>query len=335
MFAPLGLHVPQFTYADPNVQDTLDEQNDSKPFAFSELFQSSVATSPAISILRDVATPRPSVDDTTAAFIGFSWGPAIDAFPDAAPPVVPPIQATPAPNRLSPPGLLNTPFLLSTPVMNPLHFTTPMRPANQTPFQTLSRNSTVRRATIRRPVSDREAMKQLVNCVGMSARKRVMESGRKPRILSSLSHNRTNSFKKELRFHQTPDDPAQMPLSGTDTEEDTDMDMDAPPSPSPSPRPSSAMSRRSGTASVTGTLSRIMIGDLSQRTGTDASMRVGGEFSRRASVDFSSAYISSPVQHLRGETTLDDLQAKHMSLMRSILALEQQLQGFASSLEEP
>lgn len=333
MLAPLGLHVPQFTYADANIQDDSAEQNDSRPFAFSELFQSSVGSSPAISILRDVATPRPSVDDTTAAFIGFSWGPAIDAFPDVAPPVALPAQMTPARNRLSPAGLCTAaPFLLSTPVTNTLHFSTPMRPANQTPFQTLSRNSTARRATIRRPVSDREAMKQLVNCVGMSARKRVMESGRKPRILSSLSLNRTNSFKKELRFHQTPDDPAQMPLSGTDTEEDTDMDTDAPPSPSPSPRPSSAMSRRSGTS--TGTFSRIMIGDLSQRTGTDASMRMGGESSRRTSVDLSGAYIPSSLRHPTRETPFDDLQAKHMSLMRSIRTLEQQLQGFASSLED-
>lgn len=33
-------------------------------------------------------------------------------------------------------------------------------------------------------VSDHEVMKQLINCVGMSARKKVLESGRKPRILT-------------------------------------------------------------------------------------------------------------------------------------------------------
>jgi hypothetical protein len=67
-------------------------------------------------------------------------------------------------------------------------------------------------------VSDREAMKQLVDCVGMSARKKVLESGRKPRILAAMfdvsskggsTGGRTGSagtgfksgtLRKELRF---------------------------------------------------------------------------------------------------------------------------------------
>lgn len=43
-------------------------------------------------------------------------------------------------------------------------------------------------------------MKQLVDCVGMSARKKVLESGRKPRRLLSL--NRSSTL-KELRFDRS------------------------------------------------------------------------------------------------------------------------------------
>ncbi|KAF8917891.1 kinase-like domain-containing protein [Mucidula mucida] len=334
--APSNLHVPQFTYADPNAnisEDYSAEQNDSKPFAFSELFQSSIGSSPAISILRDVATPRPTSDDTTSAFIGFSWGPTSDAFPDRAPASQNPAQRTPLPPRLTPMSLFSTPapLVLTTPVMNPQRFSTPMRPANRTPFQTLSRNSTVRRTGVRM-VSDREAMKQLVDCVGMSARKKVLDSGRKPRILSSFTRSRASSF-KELRFNPMPN-LNKIPVNGTDTEEDTDMDIDAPPSPSPSPRPGSAMSRRSGTPTVTGTFSRIMIGEMSQRTGTDASLRVGGDSSRPILGDFSPTFRPSPLQASTSGTTLDELQRKHVVLMRNIHSLEQRLQRLASSVQE-
>lgn len=81
-------------------------------------------------------------------------------------------------------------------------FATPVRPSAMTPFQTLPRTSTVRRTAPRRAVSDREAMKQLVNCVGMSARKKVLESGRKPRILTSGSRSRSSTL-KELRFDRS------------------------------------------------------------------------------------------------------------------------------------
>jgi hypothetical protein len=53
-------------------------------------------------------------------------------------------------------------------------------------------------------------MKELVNLVGMSARKRVVESGRKPRILARMSIGERSSRRtssgtiKELRFDMTP-----------------------------------------------------------------------------------------------------------------------------------
>ena len=83
-------------------------------------------------------------------------------------------------------------------------FATPIRHNALTPFQTLPRTSTVRRTVQRRAVSDREAMKQLVDCVGMSARKKVLESGRKPRVLQALSGSagRAGTL-KELRFDRS------------------------------------------------------------------------------------------------------------------------------------
>jgi hypothetical protein len=53
-------------------------------------------------------------------------------------------------------------------------------------------------------------MKELVNLVGMSARKRVIESGRKPKILTGISVGERSSRRtssgtvKELRFDMTP-----------------------------------------------------------------------------------------------------------------------------------
>ena len=53
-------------------------------------------------------------------------------------------------------------------------------------------------------------MKELVNLVGMSARKRVIESGRKPKILAGISIGERSSRRtssgtiKELRFDMTP-----------------------------------------------------------------------------------------------------------------------------------
>ncbi len=133
--------------------------------------------------------------------------------------------------------------------------------------------STLRRtrtAPRRRPVSDREAMRQLVDCIGLSARKKVLAAGRTPRG-SALGPSRTNL--KTLRFATEPPEPPDFSepwpgswrdgdsskLDGTavfaldvggEDESDGASASDAPPSPSPSPRPGSAMSmlsRRSAT----------------------------------------------------------------------------------------
>ncbi len=118
-------------------------------------------------------------------------------------------------------------------------------------------------------------MKQLVHWVGMSARKRVLESGRKPRVLPdtfmksnyrhpSKSHSKSNlsssvkeNKKKELRFFDPVTTRTLFPglkivtasTASGDVSEDTDAS--ALMSPSPSPRPMSAMSRRSATPTMT------------------------------------------------------------------------------------
>jgi hypothetical protein len=112
-------------------------------------------------------------------------------------------------------------------------------------------------------------MRQLVDCIGLSARKKVLESGRTPRSALALTRTRT----KSLRFAtQAPLDftatitgdsgtlssALALALAASDDDEDESdgasaCTSDAPPSPSPSPgpRPGSAMSRRSTTPVTT------------------------------------------------------------------------------------
>ncbi|TBU46771.1 kinase-like protein [Dichomitus squalens] len=218
---PMELHVPQFTYAmsvaptAPATSDSPEEsQSKSRAFAFSALFQSSPMTAPGGSQMSIVqATPSHAStrsilrDQPVSAFIGFTWGPPMDAFDKTS--SSPQHRA-----NLSTPRLLQhlfappTPFsqlptnVQSTPVGPRYPFATPVRPNALTPFQTLPRASTVRRTVQRRAVSDREAMKQLVDCVGMSARKKVLESGRKPRLLLSNTRSGASTL-KELRFDRS------------------------------------------------------------------------------------------------------------------------------------
>lgn len=145
------------------------------------------------------------------SFVGFTWGPAFGAFD--------PQKGTPTPKKVAFHNMLDTTAsqALHNHLMVPATprgstdkiFATPVRGnPTATPF---TRPSTVRRSTApRRVISDREAMKELVNLVGMSARKRVIESGCKPRILTGLSIGERSSRRtssgtvKELRFDMTP-----------------------------------------------------------------------------------------------------------------------------------
>ncbi|TFY61615.1 hypothetical protein EVJ58_g4401 [Rhodofomes roseus] len=225
---PDDLHTPQFTYTTPLAPAEVtgasspQDASQSRPFAFSALFQSSPMTNPGVSMnptLTPSHTQTPSSrsilrDQPSTTFIGFSWGPPKDAFDNQSQRPSPsgPTNAdinTPRPlHRL---GVPTTPFapasaIQSTPITsNRYPFATPIRPSMLTPYGTLPRASTIRRTAPRRAVSDREALKQLVDCVGQSARKKVLESGRKPRAVGSLTRFRTASASggsalKELRF---------------------------------------------------------------------------------------------------------------------------------------
>ncbi|EJD05220.1 kinase-like protein [Fomitiporia mediterranea MF3/22] len=197
--SPPDLLLPEFTYATPlappePVDDNSESSTDtSKPFAFSALFQSSVTSKPDASSFHSnqqdlLSTPAfgrrsfsrggssASAERSIASFIGFSWGPPKDAFDEAT-------RIVPAEPASSEPGLCVLPEV-NNEIPSPKHpLVTPKRPSRGTAPPSTVRVTSVRRSAQSRPVSDREAMRMLVNCVGQSARKRVLESGKKPKIL--------------------------------------------------------------------------------------------------------------------------------------------------------
>jgi hypothetical protein len=347
---PSDLHLPQFTYttpiasvdgvppAQPQNSPSLNESY-SQPFAFSALFQSSRDLSPGLSALH--STPSQKLtrsairEQAMTSFIGFSWGPMKDAFPSLDEyHFSPPNIDTPKPL-----GLRST---QSTPYIKPRHSTdsyphaTPTRPAPHT----LPRTSTVRRRNTaqRRPVSDREAMKQLVDCVGMSARKKVLESGRKPRLLT-LPLNRPSSggLKKDVRFGP----PLPRPIIGAvdgDVESSQEVmpevvdylaeseytESEGPPSPSPSPRPGSAMStlsRRSVTPTISASYSPRPNNTATGGSGTPLLNPLAAIYRRDR--DLSESDLSD--QQPFAATTLDALAHKHVSIMSDIEDIEQRL----------
>ncbi|KAJ7767977.1 kinase-like domain-containing protein [Mycena maculata] len=332
---PPDLHLPQFTYAEPSFPPTVDDSHShSQPFAFSALFQSSAVTSPGASVLHANVDATPlrgsrSLSPADDAFIGFSWGPPEDAFPQlpggGSPGLAHAGMATPQPARLAIPR--------ATPTPRPHHLGKPG--FHSYPFMTPIRRSAGDHASTarRRPVSDREAMKQLADCIGMSARKKVFESGRKPRVLPSFSSQKTLPF---LPAVAVPDfasssqgrlRPARaVPVSegeGTGTESESE----GPPSPSPSPRPGSAMSRRSGTPTITGTYSRSgLLG------GTSVSLslpRIG--IGRRPESGLGQGGDTPPVVTSPSfeDRTFDALEDTHAAMMEEIGRLEDRLGRFA------
>ena len=311
----------------------------SQPFAFSALFQSSRDLSPGLSALH--STPSQKLtrsvmrEQTMTSFIGFSWGPAKDAFPSLdSHHFSPPNIDTPKPL-----GLRST---QSTPYVKPRHstdsysHTTPIRPAPHT----LPRTSTVRRRNTaqRRLVSDREAMKQLVDCVGMSARKKVLESGRKPRLLTlPLSRPRSGGLKKDVRFgpplprpviNAVDGDvgslPEVMPEVVHYLAESECTESEGPPSPSPSPRPGSAMStlsRRSVTPTISASYSLRPNDTATGNSGTLLLNPLTAIYQRDRDLSESDVSDQQPFTL----TTLDALAHKHVSIMGDIEDIEQRL----------
>lgn len=184
------------------------------------MFQSSTSTRPAASpgpIHYDNTIDTPlagkrrisqngSSQKPATSFIGFSWGPPKDAF-DESTRLVPaqPVSASPALRKTVASSFVADPSVHGYP------YVTPVRPSRGTgasavPPSTIRVTST-RRSAQARPVSEREAMHQLLDLVGMSARKRVLESGKKPRVL------------RQDKFGLEPPPP----LSANGSKETTDM----------------------------------------------------------------------------------------------------------------
>ncbi|KIK95782.1 hypothetical protein PAXRUDRAFT_139953 [Paxillus rubicundulus Ve08.2h10] len=328
--APPGLHVPHFNYTSSTIPAScggppeLHDESHSQPFAFSALFQSSVDTSQGLSGVR--STPHISPDSTPsqteAAFLGFSWGPSREAFPLlagntshrvsdalATPRPLLPVQVGPYPSH--------GPSQVSAVHLNA--FVTPIRPHNVTLYHTLPRTSTVRRTATRRAVSDREAMKQLVDCIGMSARKKVLASGRKPCMLDSMNKSRSNTVKKELRFgpsaivtNRTYGSVDFPPIAVVSETEGMESGSEGPPSPSPSPRPGSAMSmlsRRSATPTTTGSHSTRFLGQPS--SSLSGFLREGDDDgNKRLDTD---------------DKAISELESRHVALISELHSIQLQL----------
>ena len=202
---------------------------------------------------------------TANKFVGFSWGPRPNAFDVVSTPHTPlrEVQNVPdhvdcrvpsAISRTIRPPLLDVRF--SEPANTVNRFETPVRPfiphAQSTIPRTVGFPTSVRPTRV---VSDREALRQMINCVGASARKKVLESGRKPRFVSLLRRpSSAFSVRGERELPRIPSlqlrtdatEAITIPRRGELNASDSMYD-GAPPS--PSPRPGSSMSRRSGAAS--------------------------------------------------------------------------------------
>jgi hypothetical protein len=272
---PSHLHLPHFTFPEGAASNgtiqtcsALDESH-SQPFAFSALFQSSEGSSVGLSFLHSTHSLRTNIPrDDTPYFIGFSWGPTQNALPSSN---LEPRQSayhaspagldTPRPNARPTSRNLSMPLgVETTPAYRSLPFAmTPIRPNHDSPFHTMPRMNTQRRAS-RRTVSDRVAMNQLVDCIGLSARKKVLESGRKPRILTRFSRSGTLKLKFPPSRVVVGNHTSQMTYPSTGpaaSPSSDDTDTDGPPSPSPQPGSAmSMMSRRTGTPTMTGSYSQ-------------------------------------------------------------------------------
>ncbi|KAH9958115.1 kinase-like domain-containing protein [Russula dissimulans] len=280
---PPDLHLPHFTYNEhlsgPRKQNLPDPHQEPstpghKSFNFSAFFQPSYEdSSPMLSVLR--TTPHSILrEQAESFFIGFSWGPTADAFLD--------VSATPAAPE---PALAYHASAFQTPLAAASQFATPIRGVS---IGAIPNASTLRRTRTapRRAVSDREAMRQLVDCIGLSARKKVIAAGRTPRraALGSTTNTKTKTLRFAMQHAPEPLDfthahvgeatgtslgwdgnsidsaDSSVPLAldvVNGDESDYASASDAPPSPSPSPRPGSALSmlsRRSVTPTRTSSL---------------------------------------------------------------------------------
>ena len=135
-------------------------------------------SSPGLSALR--TTPRSILrEEAESFFTGLSWGPTADAIPDTTLP-------TPAPPAFALPHSSS-----SDPTIAANEFVTPKRGISTIPCASTLRRT---RTAPRRAVSDRKAMRQLVDYVELSARKKVLAAGRIPRRALAETKLRTIRF---------------------------------------------------------------------------------------------------------------------------------------------
>jgi len=198
-------------------------------------------------------------------------------------------------------------------------------------------------------------MRQLVDCIGLSARKKVLASGRTPRG-STLDPSKT----KTLRFATEPPEPLEFaepwpveaarhsPSAGANAWRDDDSNKldgtavfaldvggedesdgasasDAPPSPSPSPRPGSAMSMLSR-RSATPTGSLLMRPPLPNDTRGVTTARQRQHSPRETPMTPSSSSSMRPSINTRAADddsgALEVLEERHRALMGEIVSIE-------------
>lgn len=201
---PHSLVLPQFEYDLPSLAPDPPQQESqsvSKGFAFSAFFESSKDDTNSalgnLTFLRPTSPQSMAPSHTAASYIGFSWGPRIDAFDVPAQRPSYPFQptATPlAPSKILstlalPPPLHHVATYSAPPQPHHSHlpqFATPIRPASAQalmhPPSTIRRTigGTARKAGSVRAVGELEALRAMGDCIRASARKRINGSEGRP-----------------------------------------------------------------------------------------------------------------------------------------------------------
>ncbi|KAG8908831.1 hypothetical protein FRB99_003069 [Tulasnella sp. 403] len=316
---PPDLAVPDFSYTPakplrPLASDLPEDKSSSDDgigFQFSMFFQSS----PGLSILQasTMTTPASALEqDQSSPFLGFTWGPPVDAFTESKPQderdfdnasrrsvsfdKQPSILVPASPYPRIPGGILKrSQHRYSDPTGTFYTYATPIRPGLTHYPTTIPRTGTCRKV---RPVSDREALRQMMMHVGMSAKKKVAESTKKPRNSTSVSFAPLPAFDPDAEEMPSQTRASLQPLKmdiATALSQSIMSESTAPPS--PSPRPGSAMSRRSATPGLTGTFRSIsnltaaseVSGNRSGRSKDYSVLSKGGNGARRAPMSRSSS----------------------------------------------
>lgn len=314
----------------------------SQPFAFSALFQSSRASS-----LRGTPTcTRPKSWDNPLLnlFVGFSWGPRLSAFnpPSSFTHDVTPIRL---PLHREPVNMTPRPTLpLGTMGSLPLPRTDPQTHTFRTPVRSSSvplghrdgltfsipHTGTARRMQGERPMSDREVMAQLVDCVGMSARKKVLESGKKPtHIRTASARLGSKDIKRFVPIPKAVDIDAAKVKRDMSTTISSESESEPP---SPTPRPGSALSRRSGWG---GGRSTPSLGAGRSTPTLTFSGTSGSEYVPNGGAGATAVLRESSRQSGSFDERLREAERRHDKLLDEIAILENDISTVALHLKQP